>query len=105
MKVKSRSLISLPLLIAVVVFQFPPISQPAEFHRFADDRQLLGIKNLLNVLSNLPFLLISVYGFITLYKNKDSAAIRWIYAVLFLAVGSTAVGSAYYHSNPDNNTL
>ena len=35
----------------------PPIPQPQDYHRFADQKTLLGIPNFWNVVSNLPFIL------------------------------------------------
>ena len=40
----------------------PPIPQPQIYHRFADQRTLLGIPNFWNVVSNLPFILVGALG-------------------------------------------
>lgn len=52
---------SLGVVSAVMVLAAafsPPIPQPQEYHQFADQRMLLGIPNFLNVVSNVPFLLV-----------------------------------------------
>ncbi|HEY6901097.1 MAG TPA: hypothetical protein VI233_10660 [Puia sp.] len=102
---KSGVLLALTAAAFLATFQLPAQDQPEAFHHFADDRKLLGVQNLLNVISNLPFLLISAYGFVLLKRIPYSPAIRLIYAMLFLGVGLTALGSAYYHYNPNNETL
>ena len=49
--------------VVIITFLFvEPIPQWPEYRQFADDRTMLGIPNALNVLSNLPFLLIGVSG-------------------------------------------
>lgn len=97
------------MAVAVVtmgtVFLAPPIAQPLSFHHFADDRSLWGIPNFGNVCSNLPFVLIGVYGIWTVATAPVSRAIRSIYLVLFAGVVLTGLGSAYYHWNPNNDTL
>ena len=48
------SLAALPLL--------PPIPQDQSYHRFADQRTLLGVPNFWNVVSNLPFIAVGAGG-------------------------------------------
>ena len=107
MKLKRNDIILLAttLIAVVAVFQLPPIGQPPAFHLFADGRTILGIRNFWNVCSNLPFLVIAIYGFITLGKRKNPLATNLIYSTLFLGVALTAFGSGYYHSNPNSHTL
>jgi len=98
------------LLIAGVV---PPISQPEEYHQFADTRSLFGIPNFFNVTSNFAFLLVGIAGLMFLLSFRESQAYqpfieareRWPYLILFLSVAMTGVGSAYYHLAPDNGRL
>ncbi|MBS1665498.1 MAG: ceramidase domain-containing protein [Bacteroidetes bacterium] len=105
LKVKSSALLALTAAAFIVTFRLPAIPQPPEFHQFADARTLYGIPNFFNVVSNLPFLLISVYGWNSLRRNQSSLMIRLIYSMLFLGIALTAFGSAYYHYNPGNKTL
>ena len=84
------SLAILPLL--------PPIPQDPSYHDFADQRTLLGIPHFWNVVSNLPFVLVGAAG---LWQFARDRAIF----VLFLGVFLTGFGSAYYHWNPNNDTL
>src|SRR5213078_1427388 len=89
------------------------IPQSTEYHRFADQRTLLGIPHALNVLSNVPFLLVGVAGLLYLTTPEarraggtvDEPIIRVAYLCLFAGVGLTAFGSTYYHLDPTNKTL
>ncbi len=92
----------------VVAFQLSPVSQPAEYHDFADNRHLLGIPNFWNVISNFAFLVFGLIGLRRLAAEKESATQKdFIYhwGVFFLGVALVSVGSAYYHWAPDNATL
>ncbi len=81
-----------------------PFGQDLIYHEFADRRYFMGIPNILDVLSNLPFLIVGFLGFVyTLKKRQKEAPYSWI--VFFAGVGLVAFGSAYYHWEPTNNTL
>src|SRR5579871_3712937 len=45
-----------------VAFCLPPIPQDPAYHDFADGRTILGVPNLLNVISNLPFVVVGALG-------------------------------------------
>jgi hypothetical protein len=90
----------------------PPIPQSLSYHHFADDRTLLGVPNLLNVISNLPFLIVGVWGIAYVLRHKPSAegpfldrSERWPFLLLFLGVALTSFGSGYYHLDPNNDRL
>jgi hypothetical protein len=81
-----------------------PLEQPPEYHNFADRRVFFGIPNFLDVASNLAFLFVGIAGLsICLKKYLGSLRTAWI--VLFMGITLVSVGSAYYHSNPNNQTL
>jgi hypothetical protein len=86
----------------------PPVHQDPAFHQFADRRTLLGIPNALDVLSNLPFVVVGLLG-LAAARNPHTAVAdrweRWPWLVLFLAVTITAFGSGLYHLAPSNDTL
>jgi len=96
----------LPWLAAWVL---PPFAQPQAYHDFADRRALLGIPNALNVLSNVPFLVIGVIGLRALPASMtflpDAGAARLPWGVLFAGVALTAIGSSVYHLAPTDATL
>ena len=90
----------------------PPLKQPQEYHNFADQRPLLSMPNMLNVVSNLPFLVVGVWGMIYMASaasHRPGAFLepmeRWPYWVFFVGLALTGIGSSYYHANPNNSTL
>ena len=75
---------------AVVAICFvPPIHQDPAYHRFAD--------HYWNVVTNLPFLLVAIWG----WRGARTPAGR----VFLMGVAMVTFGSAYYHAWPDNATL
>lgn len=96
-------------VIAVITLAIPPIPQPLSYHNFADHRGWLGIPNFGDVASNIPFAIVGLWGLIVLYARKAPPFIdrreRWAYLVMFGALVLTAVGSAYYHLDPNNARL
>jgi len=88
-----------------IVFGMAPISQNQAYHSFADNRTFIGLPNFLNVVTNLPFIFIGIYGFLLLGKFYGTKPIFLIYATLCLGIFLTGLGSSYYHYNPNNFTL
>jgi hypothetical protein len=86
----AASLAALPLL--------PPIPQDQDYHHFADTRALLGIPNVWNVISNLPFIAAGAVG---LARHREDPATIAIFVGIFL----TGFGSSYYHWSPSDETL
>lgn len=106
MTAKVRAFLLLTFITVMALLFLPPVPQPAAYHQFADARTFWGIPNALNVLSNLPFLLIGIWGLLTVGRaNFIGARERMPYAVLFAGVALTAFGSAYYHWMPNNDRL
>jgi hypothetical protein len=55
----------LPVLAAIAIAAMlfvPPIHQDAGYHDFADQRTIFGVPNFWNVVSNLPFLAVALWG-------------------------------------------
>src|SRR3954471_4721637 len=96
-----------------VVLCLPFWSQDPCYHEFADNRALLGVPNLLNVLSNSPFVVIGVLGWFFVLRTKAvqpggaflTPAEHWPFVVLFTGIVLTGFGSAYYHLEPTNDRL
>jgi hypothetical protein len=96
-----------------LVFCLPPIPQDLSYHAFADDRTMLGVPNFLNVISNLPFLVVGVLGLRLLLRHDAfrpdgpvlERAERGPLLVLFAGVLLTGFGSSSYHLAPDNDRL
>ena len=94
----------LALTSLLAVFAMNPIGQDPSYHAFADRRQFLGIPNFANVVSNIPFLLIGIFG-LRLCCRKETTRARLSWIVVFLSVALVALGSAYYHWRPNDETL
>lgn len=97
---------------AGLLLQHGPVRQPQSYHRFADQRSILGVPHALNVLSNVGFFLVGLAGlrFIWSAPVGPGKSIRdWhekpLYGLLFLGVLLTAFGSAYYHLEPSDERL
>lgn len=96
-------LFTLTMIIAAVFMS--PLPQNPAYHLFADHCTMLTVPNALNVLSNLPFVIIGIYGLSVLSKTAVTRAVTLIYGCLFAGILLTGIGSAYYHLHPDNQTL
>src|SRR3989344_1176426 len=95
-------LITLALSAIIGIFFSPPIRQDEDYHHFSDKDTLLGIPNFLNVISNLPFLIVGTLGVL---KLKHLKKFHTQYGLFFLGICFVAGGSAYYHLNPTTETL
>ena len=69
--ISTRAAVWLMALIAAVVAAiavlFPPIPQPYWYHMFADQRRFLGIPHFNNVISNVPFAAVGLWGSCSCY--------------------------------------
>ncbi len=96
------------ILLATIM---PPISQSDEYHNFADQRSFLGIPNFMNVISNFAFVVSAYAGIYFLIISSRNLTIFNIfeesipYWILFLSLILVALGSMFYHWNPNNDTL
>jgi hypothetical protein len=86
------------------MFWIDPIPQDPAYHGFADTRNVAGVANAWNVLSNLPFLAVGAYGLATL-RRLASPRLRTHYVVLCIGVALVALGSAWYHLEPSTHAL
>jgi len=96
------------ILCIVAAFLLPAVPQSLAYHHFADQRDVFGIDNFLDVVSNLGFLIAGMAGLVIVFGGRaqfEFRSERWPYAVFFLGVLLTALGSGYYHLAPDNETL
>ena len=113
---RKASLVLLLVITAAIVLAcclLPRFPQPLTYHQFADRRGLFGIPNFGDVFSNLPFAVIGVLGLAFLWQSKSKPdAGHFIdcreqlpYLFVFAGLLLTALGSSYYHLNPNNATL
>ncbi len=112
MNLRSKALILLiapAIVVTITAVLLPPIPQPLSYHNFADHRGWLGIPNFGDVVSNLPFAIVGIWGLVVLFTPGKTKFIdareRWLYLLMFSALILTAWGSAYYHLAPDNARL
>ncbi len=104
---KNLLLIFTALSGVFLVTAFDPIPQDPGYHLFADHRSILGIPNALNVLSNIPFIIVGVRGLMfllpLLLKRFDTGLLE--YAAFFFGVLLSGLGSTCYHYAPSNESL
>jgi hypothetical protein len=101
-------LAALGLAAIGLILCLPPIRQKADYHDFADARPFCGIPSALNVLSNLPFLVVGVLGLNLIARPSASFREGWERgpaAVLLVAFLLVTFGSGFYHWNPNDRTL
>lgn len=95
--------------VGIVALPFiPRISQDPAYHAFVDSRQILGIPNFWNVITNLPFLFVGLAGLATFRSHnqrRTASGLRLCFAVFLLGVTLVSFGSAYYHYAPSNASL
>ncbi|MCG7587479.1 ceramidase [Photobacterium sp. OFAV2-7] len=103
-----RLLLIIAIILAILTFYFSPITQSRNFYDYADQRAFLGLPNFLNVISNLPFLLVGTLGlkqFHTHHLNEIEPRIRFLYPSFFIGLVAAFFGSSYYHLAPNAFTL
>ena len=96
------------LFISYILLKFPAFSQDFRYHDFADKRPYFSIPNFFNVVSNLLFCLVGLFGFFTLILKQEPLALTGekSLALLFtLALFLTGIGSIYYHLKPSFYSL
>lgn len=99
------SLIGTVCLIAIIaVFSFPAIPQDPAYHDFADDRMMFGIPNFWNVVSNVAFVAVGVFGLLKFGRGKIPGA-GLPYLVFCFGIILVSMGSAYYHLDPTPQSL
>lgn len=88
----------------------PPIPLWPGYHEFADQRVIFGIRRGFDVLSNLPFILLGIWGLAFVLHNTERLPFiagreRIPYFIFFAGVTLTGFGSAYYHLSPGSPRL
>lgn len=96
------------LALLVLALVGPAVSQPADYHAFADQRMVLGVPNAMDVLTNLPFALWALAGGVCLWRLPVGALTsvqRSLAGLFFVGLLVTAAGSTWYHWLPDDAGL
>jgi hypothetical protein len=81
-----------------------PIGQLANYHAFSDHSVLFGIPHACDVLSNLGFALVALWGLHRLGHQPPGHGYAG-YRLFLFGLLLTAFGSTYYHLAPDNARL
>jgi hypothetical protein len=88
--------------VLVLIIRSAPIEQEQAYHDFSDIRVFFKIPNFWNVISNLPFLIVGLMG---VYRLKSGDIVKNQFIVFFIGIALVSFGSAYYHLNPNDETL
>ncbi|CAJ2675212.1 unnamed protein product [Trifolium pratense] len=109
-KITIHRLFGFAFLCSISFFLFSPkIPRSPNYHQFADMRNLLGVPNTLNVITNFPFLVVGVLGLILALEggfftiSSQAEISTWI--LFYAGILGVAFGSVYYHMKPDNNRV
>ena len=109
MKSASQTLpVVLITLLAGAALWHGPIAQLPHYHDFADQHVVHGIPHFDDVLSNIGFALVALWGACTLPQARDHESLTngWHGYLLFLiGLFFTAFGSSWYHLDPGNGRL
>ena len=95
-------------LVALILT--PKIRLGAGYHDFADTRIVFGLPHALDVLSNVPFIVVGMWGLLWLLGDTSRLSFldmreRTPYFVFFAGVALTGTGSFCYHLSPSNSRL
>jgi ceramidase len=106
-KWQSMLLLGVGLSIIIAVALVDAVAQDPLYHLFADQRPMFGIPNFMNVMSNLPFLIVGILGWRIIASNAETVTpttrLAWI--IFFFGIALTAFGSGYFHLEPNNDSL
>ncbi len=106
--IKLKILVVLTVVILAAVSFVNPVAQDVGYHQFADVITALGIPNVWNVLSNIPFVVIGIVGIVKVRKHFLRTPHEYYELscqIFFMGLILTGIGSAYYHLAPTNETL
>jgi len=109
--ISNRSLVILAttaVALAALFLLTSPVPQDPAYHEFADGRTISGVANFGNVMSNLPFLVIGLWGIVFVFRHSHTVCVPGLelaYVVFFSGIFLTAFGSGYYHLDPSNDPL
>lgn len=110
----SKNAVGIPITIGwivsaiVILLLSDPVAQDPGYHQFSDSRTLWHIPNFWNVLSNIPFSLVGIWGSIQLREPNQLVIVRenrLAYSLFSTSLLLVFAGSTYYHLDPGNATL
>jgi hypothetical protein len=77
-----------------------PIAQFANYHDFADQRTVLAVPHAFDVLSNAGFAIVALWGWRVVLRGRSYG-----YALFVASLLLTAIGSSFYHLEPNDTRL
>ena len=92
---RTRWIVVFTILCIAAAFLLPAVPQPLAYHHFADQRDVFGVHNFLDVVSNLGFLISGIAGLVVVFGRRahfEFRSERWPYAVFFLGVAADRLG-------------
>ncbi len=98
-------LYAISILAVVAVFFIKPIPQSQEYHLFVDNLTFFSISNFWNVISNIPFVIIGSFGLQKVLNLPRQNPLKVCFVWFFIGIILTGFGSAFYHYNPNDDTL
>jgi Ceramidase len=110
MSISNRRLGSILGVVSLVMICFvavPPVAQDPRYHEFADTRGFHSVPNFWNVISNVAFFLVALYGTKNL-RLRLAFVEPWeriAYGVLLAGTAAVGAGSICYHLQPNDARL
>lgn len=104
-KVLLKIVCAITIIAVLVVISIEPIHQNQAYHNFADKTAQFCIPNFWNVISNLPFIIIGALGLWKTSKHFTDYALKKSFLFFFIGIFFTGFGSAWYHYNPNDESL
>jgi hypothetical protein len=107
-----RLLVHSPLLVTLslcaLMLAYGPIAQLPHYHEFADQTVWAGVPHAGDVLSNIGFAVVALWGILRLWPMQGQASLdagRHGYRLFLAGLLLTSVGSGMYHLAPDDARL
>lgn len=94
---------------AFLIWQKLPVQDPVSYFNFADQRMFLGIPNFFDVISNILFIYVGLWGVLNsfspdLWMSRPKSLMVALFFVN-ISVFLTGWGSSYFHMTPNSVTL
>ena len=89
----------------LICFVTSPIVQNEAYHNFADQRQLICCSNTIDVFSNAIFIIVGLLGIYSTLKSQVLKDLKTYTLTFFISTIWVGLGSAYYHLEPNSQTL
>jgi hypothetical protein len=107
---KLSLIIAVSIVALAALMLAPRVPLGPHYHDFADRRTVFAIPNGQDVLSNIPFVVVGVWGFVWLLGEPSKLTFvdqreRVPYQLFFIGTALTGIGSFWYHLAPSNYRL